>query len=195
MRHWMAEAHLKRLWSRSRREGIQSELKTGWMTFPALHTQISGTFPQSANCCSVGPQRRKSVGAAVLLKSRVANLGIWARRFWVEQKNAATLGTLRVKQKKIRTSWEYWPISCWGASVTSFCVSRWGKQRSPVPPDFPLPLHHPHHHHHRQRLPLPWGGFHCPTAASLQPSSGRGFGYPAHTSCTSRRPSVTIFAL
>lgn len=70
------------------------------MTFPAVHTQISVKFPQSANCCSARPQRRKSVEAAVLLKSRVANLGIWARRFWVEQKNAATLWTVRVKTKE-----------------------------------------------------------------------------------------------
>lgn len=118
MRHWMGEAHLKRLWSR-RREGLERELKRGWMTFSALHTQISGKFLQFESCCWAGLQRRNSVEAAAFWKSRLDNLGMWDRRFWVEQENATTLWTLlEWRQKKSHTSWEYWPISCCGDFIT-----------------------------------------------------------------------------
>lgn len=81
----------KRLWSRRRgREGRESELKRGWMTFSALHTQISGKFLQFAGCCSARAVEGEECWSRSSYKccdrrSRPDNLGMWVTRLCVHR--------------------------------------------------------------------------------------------------------------
>lgn len=95
MRHRLAVSHLSGCGAEEKGErGRESELKRGCMTFPALHTQISGKFLQFAGRCRAGPantgsrEERAEADASHGRcdgRSRREYLGMWVRGLRVDR--------------------------------------------------------------------------------------------------------------